>query len=97
MNLPARALVLLVRGYQWFISPILPPSCRFEPTCSAYAVEALGRHGAIRGGALALRRLARCNPWGAGGYDPVPPVGSANPAQAPGACCTHSRCAGHRR
>ena len=68
----ARALILLVRGYQKGISPFLPPSCRYTPTCSAYAVEALRRHGALRGGWLALRRLSRCHPWGGHGYDPVP-------------------------
>jgi putative membrane protein insertion efficiency factor len=68
----ARALILLVRGYRRGISPFLPPSCRYTPTCSAYAVEALQRHGALRGGWLTLRRLSRCHPWGGHGYDPVP-------------------------
>ena len=68
----ARALILVVRGYQGGISPFLPPSCRYTPTCSAYAVEALQRHGATRGSWLTLRRLARCHPWGGHGYDPVP-------------------------
>jgi uncharacterized protein len=68
----ARVLRLLVRGYQLFISPMLPPSCRFAPSCSSYALEALGRHGALRGGWLALRRIVRCHPWGRSGYDPVP-------------------------
>jgi len=68
----ARLLRLLVRGYQLFISPMLPPSCRFEPSCSSYALEALTRHGAVRGGWLALRRIVRCHPWGGCGYDPVP-------------------------
>ncbi len=61
-----------VRGYQLMISPLLPPSCRYLPTCSAYAIEAIERHGALRGLWLALRRLARCHPWGGSGYDPVP-------------------------
>jgi putative membrane protein insertion efficiency factor len=65
-------MILLVRGYQKGISPFLPPSCRYTPTCSAYAVEALQKHGAVRGGWLALRRLSRCHPWGGHGYDPVP-------------------------
>lgn len=91
MSVPARLLVFLVRAYQWILSPILPPSCRFEPTCSSYAVEALSRHGAVRGGWLALRRLARCHPWSSGGYDPVPAAGRADQDH------THSRCAGHRR
>jgi len=62
----------VVRGYQLLISPLLPPSCRYLPSCSDYAIEALARHGALRGGGLALRRLFRCHPWGASGYDPVP-------------------------
>jgi putative membrane protein insertion efficiency factor len=68
----ARVMILLVRGYQKGISPLLPPSCRYTPTCSAYAVEALQKHGAARGGWLALRRLSRCHPWGGHGFDPVP-------------------------
>ncbi|HSQ28732.1 MAG TPA: membrane protein insertion efficiency factor YidD [Gemmatimonadaceae bacterium] len=67
-----RILVLLVRGYQVAISPLLPSSCRYYPSCSAYAVEALERHGAIRGSWLAIRRIARCHPFKPGGYDPVP-------------------------
>lgn len=62
----------LVRAYQLILSPVLPPSCRFTPSCSAYAHEALSRHGAVRGSWLAARRLARCHPWNPGGYDPVP-------------------------
>jgi hypothetical protein len=61
-----------VRAYQLVLSPLLPPSCRFTPSCSAYAHEALTRHGAVRGSWLAARRLARCHPWNPGGYDPVP-------------------------
>lgn len=71
-SLPARGLRLGVRGYQRFISPVLPPSCRFSPSCSQFAVEALTRHGALRGSWLALKRIARCHPWHPGGYDPVP-------------------------
>jgi uncharacterized protein len=63
-----------VRAYQLFVSPLLPPSCRFLPSCSEYAIEAIARHGALRGMNLALRRLARCHPWGGSGYDPVPPL-----------------------
>lgn len=62
-----------VRAYQLVVSPLLPPSCRFLPSCSDYAIEAIARHGAVRGGGLALWRLARCHPWGGSGYDPVPP------------------------
>jgi putative membrane protein insertion efficiency factor len=81
MTRPCRAgmvgLVLqgAIRAYQLLVSPMLPPSCRFLPTCSDYASEAIGRHGALRGLALAARRLARCHPWGGSGYDPVPDPG----------------------
>jgi uncharacterized protein len=68
-----RFLVLLpIRFYQWVISPFLPAACRYQPTCSAYAVEAVSRHGVFAGGWLALRRLLRCHPWGGSGFDPVP-------------------------
>ena len=77
MSTPARRsvgpLVAVLRGYQRWISPALPPSCRFYPTCSAYAVEALQVHGLLRGAALAAWRLLRCAPWHPGGVDPVPP------------------------
>jgi uncharacterized protein len=69
---PARALLAVVRFYQRAISPTRPPRCRFVPTCSAYAVEALERHGAARGTWLAVRRLAKCAPWHPGGVDLVP-------------------------
>jgi putative membrane protein insertion efficiency factor len=69
-----RALVLLVRLYQRLVSPALPPSCRFYPSCSAYAVEALERHGALRGTLLAVKRIGRCHPFHPGGVDPVPEV-----------------------
>ena len=67
------AMVLLVRLYQWTVRPFIGPHCRFEPTCSHYAIEALRRHGAVRGGRLTIGRILRCNPWSAGGADPVPP------------------------
>jgi hypothetical protein len=70
--LPQRFLMLLVRGYRLFLSPWLGSSCRFEPTCSAYSLQALETHGASVGTYLTLRRLARCNPLCAGGHDPVP-------------------------
>jgi putative membrane protein insertion efficiency factor len=66
------SLVALVRGYQIVLSPLLPASCRYFPSCSAYAIEALERHGALRGTWLAARRIARCHPFRPGGYDPVP-------------------------
>ena len=65
-------LTALIRGYQVAIFLLLPPSCRFHPSCSQYALEAVTRHGALRGGWLAARRLARCHPFHPGGYDPVP-------------------------
>lgn len=76
---PARMLVLLVRGYQLFISPMLGPRCRFHPTCSQYAVEALQTHGAVKGGWLALRRVLRCHPLNPGGHDPVPKPTTSRP------------------
>lgn len=65
-------LIGLVRFYQYCISPFTPPSCRFTPTCSQYALEALRRYGPLKGLWLTLKRLARCHPWGGSGYDPVP-------------------------
>ncbi len=84
-GLAARAAVAIVsapiRGYRTFLSPLLPPSCRFVPTCSEYALEALQTHGPVRGSWLALRRIARCHPipWlgGRSGFDPVPPAKDA--------------------
>lgn len=66
--------LLPVHFYRVCISPLLPPSCRYTPTCSEYAVEAVRRHGVLRGSSLTIRRLCRCHPWGGSGYDPVPPV-----------------------
>ena len=64
--------ILMVRGYQVTLSPLLPAACRYYPSCSAYAIEALERYGAWRGAWLALRRIGRCHPFHSGGYDPVP-------------------------
>ncbi|MFP5346664.1 MAG: membrane protein insertion efficiency factor YidD [Actinomycetes bacterium] len=73
-RVPAYVLIGVVRAYQLLVSPLLGPTCRFYPSCSAYAVEALRRHGAVRGLWLTVRRLARCHPWNPGGVDPVPPA-----------------------
>lgn len=67
-----RVLCALVAAYRLLVSPVLAPACRYAPTCSGYALEALRRHGAVRGSALALRRILRCHPWADGGFDPVP-------------------------
>ena len=64
--------LLLLRGYKRLISPLLPPMCRFEPTCSVYTMQAVEKHGVIRGVWLGMRRLARCHPFNPGGWDPVP-------------------------
>jgi len=71
-RLPARAAVAMIGVYRRFISPMIPRHCRYEPTCSAYAVQAVTSHGVMRGGWLAARRIARCHPWAPGGVDPVP-------------------------
>ena len=73
-GLIARAIVLVLRLYRLLLSPLLPPVCRFAPSCSAFAIEAVRQHGARRGLLIAVRRLLRCHPWHAGGYDPVPGV-----------------------
>ena len=72
-NILTYPFVLLIKGYQLFISPLLPSSCRYTPSCSHYAVQALQTHGLLKGGWLAAKRIASCNPWGGSGYDPVPP------------------------
>ena len=72
LKLLAFPIILLIKIYQLVISPILPPSCRFTPTCSHYSLEALKKHGLLKGGWLSLKRILRCHPWGGSGYDPVP-------------------------
>lgn len=69
-------LLKLIRAYQVFISPFLGRNCRYHPTCSSYALEAIDEHGSLRGGWLAMRRVGRCHPFREGGLDPVPPAGS---------------------
>lgn len=69
---PKALAMFLIRVYQRVISPAFPPSCRFTPTCSTYALTSIGRYGLIKGGWLAIKRIARCHPWSSGGFDPVP-------------------------
>jgi len=76
LRIPGVLLLGLLRFYQRFVSPLSPPSCRYYPSCSSYAVTAVTRHGAIRGSWLAARRVLRCHPWAAGGVDDVPPARS---------------------
>ncbi|MGN7613197.1 membrane protein insertion efficiency factor YidD [Magnetococcales bacterium HHB-1] len=72
MNILKKIFLFLIRGYQLVISPLLPPRCRFYPTCSEYAFEAISKYGPFKGGALAIRRIFRCHPFHPGGIDPVP-------------------------
>lgn len=72
MNVLRALLIAPIRLYQWTLSPLLGVNCRFAPSCSEYTAEAIATHGALKGTALALRRIARCHPWGGSGYDPVP-------------------------
>jgi len=71
-HVASRVFIFLIAVYQYAISPLLGRNCRYAPSCSEYALEALSRHGAYLGGGLAIKRLCRCHPWGRGGYDPVP-------------------------
>lgn len=64
-------VIFVVRAYRLLLSPYLPPSCRYQPTCSQYAEEALDKYGALKGGVIALKRISRCHPWGGSGYDPL--------------------------
>ncbi len=67
-----RTMILLIRGYQKFISPLFPPTCRFTPTCSEYFIQALAKYGPLKGSYLGIRRILRCHPGNPGGYDPLP-------------------------
>lgn len=78
MSFLRRMIILPIRLYQRVISPLLPPICRFTPTCSNYAIEAILMHGIIHGSLLTIWRLLRCGPWSKGGYDPVPPPHSSS-------------------
>ena len=89
MNPLTHALRGLVRLYQLTLSPFVGWHCRYQPSCSNYALEALSTHGAVRGSWLTLRRLARCQPWGGWGYDPVPAPGGGSAARA--CSCAHGR------
>ncbi|MEI6747861.1 MAG: membrane protein insertion efficiency factor YidD [Bacteroidales bacterium] len=71
-HLPGKMMIAVIRFYQLAISPYLPPSCRYTPTCSSYGIEAIRKYGPFKGGWLALKRIASCHPWGGSGYDPVP-------------------------
>ncbi|SIQ56775.1 hypothetical protein SAMN05444858_10398 [Micromonospora avicenniae] len=84
-SLAARVLIGPIIAYRRWISPALPARCRFYPSCSAYALEAVGRHGAVRGTGLAVRRLLRCHPFHPGGHDPVPEPGGRRRADVTGA------------
>ncbi len=72
MKLFTTILIIIVKLYKWILSPVLPNSCRYYPTCSSYAIEALKKYGFVKGGWLSVKRILRCNPWGGSGYDPVP-------------------------
>lgn len=72
--IPKMVLGALVRAYRYCVSPLLPPACRFHPSCAVYAEQALQEHGALRGSWLTIHRLCRCGPWHSGGFDPVPAV-----------------------
>ena len=72
IKLPANFLILLIKIYQYTLSPFIGRNCRYTPTCSNYGIEAIRKYGAIKGGWLTIKRVASCNPWGGSGYDPVP-------------------------
>ena len=72
IRIPANILILLIKIYQYTLSPFIGRNCRYTPTCSNYGIEAIRKYGAIKGGWLTIKRIASCNPWGGSGYDPVP-------------------------
>lgn len=87
-SLSRAALIAPIRVYQWCISPFIPAACRYAPSCSAYAAEAIATHGPVKGLWLAVRRLVRCHPWGGSGYDPVPQARCHHSAHEP--CHKHT-------
>jgi len=89
LSLPKYLLLMLVRLYQLCISPLLGPKCRFYPTCSSYAIEAIQEYGAARGGMMAALRLSKCHPWHTGGFDPVPKKSDSS-SSATTCGCNHS-------
>lgn len=91
MNPAVPALRGLIRAYQWTIAPVLGANCRYAPSCSEYACEAIGRHGALAGIWLGARRILRCNPWGGAGYDPVPDEPPFRPFQGRSCGCARER------
>lgn len=92
-RLAALPLLAVIYAWRWLISPVVPAACRFQPTCSAYAAEAIRRHGPVAGGWLALRRLGRCHPWGGSGVDAVPdhPAGGRQAAAGSAGGCGAER------
>ena len=82
-GIATRLAILLIRAYRLLLGPFLPPACRFHPTCSRYAEEAIARHGMIHGSVLAVRRVARCHPFHPGGYDPVPDAATRPQREGP--------------
>ncbi len=74
-------IIQLIKGYRQFVSPLFPPTCRFQPTCSQYAIETIATYGTVKGGWLAVNRIARCHPFHPGGYDPIPPKEESNKDQ----------------
>lgn len=97
MSLIALLLRSLIRVYQWTVAPVIGVNCRFAPSCSEYACEAIGRHGALAGFYLGARRLLRCHPWGGSGFDPVPDVSPLRGLAARCACAFHLPTGGARR
>lgn len=97
LRIPGTTVLALLRGYKWALSPLLLPACRYVPTCSEYAAEAVARHGAVRGSVMAICRLLRCHPFVRGGFDPVPSysadtrLGRTGPSEAAhDGVCSHT-------